>query len=203
MTQNTKICIFVKTKMRTIVFLIIVCLAIIAIVFSVVSGFRNNQIISQLEKTIIIKDDSLKILIDKINDNRIPFKFNYIKSEISFKDARVRVNDTLHAAGVLCAAGMTNETDVKTTLVYQVIPEIKMQNVVDAFCDSALICNNFFSTDLPIDSGVYGNSEYNFFYIPSKPGKYYVRGYFNIPSLDYHNNLHISKYIFQKDFEAY
>jgi len=182
---------------------IVISIALIIVVASILSGYHKSKTIKQLEKTVTTKNDSIKVLLGKINDTRIPFKFYYIRPEILFDDSLVKVNDTLQASGFLCAAGMTNDQGVKTTMVYQVIPEPKIQYLVDVFSDSALISKNFFSPDLPIDSGVYGNSEYLFHFVPSTPGKYYIRGYFNIPSIDYYNKLHVSKYPFQKTFEAH
>jgi|GEM_PF-4656994 len=188
--------------MKKSLFYIVISIALIIVIVSVFSVCQNSKTVSELEKTVTTKNDSIKILREKINDARNAFKFRYIWPQISFNSSLVRVNDTLQASGFICASGMTNEGKVKSMVVYQFIPETKITQLVDLESDSALISKNFFSSDLPIDSGVYGNSEYLFKYIPSSPGKYYIRGYFKIPSVDYYNKLHIAKYPFQKTFEA-
>jgi len=189
--------------MKKSLFYVIIGAVLMISVVSIVSGFQKSRTLAQLKKTVSTKNDSIKILRKKINDLRIPFKFYYIWPEVSFNNSRVKVNDTLQASGFICASGMTNERNVKSTVVYQFIPETIIQEVVDIDSDSAFVYKHFFSAGLPLDSGVYGNDEFTFRYVPSTPGKYYLRGYFNIPVIDIHNRLIIYKYPFQQVFEAY
>ncbi|HPB01730.1 MAG TPA: hypothetical protein PLZ67_02135 [Bacteroidales bacterium] len=143
------------------------------------------------------------MLLDKYNALKTAYKFDYIGAKAILQNSSIQTKDTLKAMSFLFAAGLVSESDVTTSIVYQIIPESYYHGLYNPDSDSLWTYDNFFSNKLPIDSGEYKNEEFYINYIPKKPGKYYLRGYFNVPSIGYKNKLYISKYPFQSVFEAH
>ncbi|PKP02344.1 MAG: hypothetical protein CVU11_12205 [Bacteroidetes bacterium HGW-Bacteroidetes-6] len=177
--------------------IIIAALTIVASI-AVIIAYKQTQKIAETKANVQHQIDSLTSISEKYELVRTDFHSTIIGSSSQFKSRSIALGDTMMAEIFIKAYDIHSLDGRKTSVFYQILPETEKRNDLDSFPSS-----NFFSKSFPIDSSEYNPNLPVIKYIPKNRGKYFLRGYFDVPSLDFYNTPHRNKYPFEHTFEVY